>query len=182
MTVQKTSPFEIPDPRGKFILHQENIASASEISITKYVNMLKKYPLDFITMYAIRLFNGLDIKFPQVYVNESLTSRALFSLINYILLFFGLSNIINYYRNSGNKLNYILILCSMTFPGLVMVTSFVETRYFLQIQMILVYCGSLSLFRKTNLQVYNILKLIIFLICCFTLSASVYNQSLSLII
>lgn len=176
MQVQKTSPFEIKDARGYEILKQEHIASAKELTVPKYLKILLKHPMDFLTMYSIRLFNGLDIKYPQVYTSDS-GSRVLFSLINYIALFFGMISIMNCLKINRAAFIKTTYIFAIAVPSLVMVASFVETRYFLSVSFILVSFSAL-LFQADFLKnKWLLLKLFIFIICCFTVSSAVYNQS-----
>ncbi|MCC2644813.1 MAG: hypothetical protein K0R94_591, partial [Burkholderiales bacterium] len=174
ITVQKTSPFEIKDNTGVEILKKEGLNSSGQLTISKYLELIKTYPLDFLKMYSVRVFNGLDIKYPQVYVSES-GNREFFSLINYILIFLGIYYLYNYirYQATGQKVFYILTLA---LPSLVMAQSFVETRYFLLLSLILISIGTLSANLKLLKNKGFISGLIIFLLCSLTMSYSVYNQ------
>lgn len=178
MQVQKTSPFEIKDARGIKILNLENITEAGQLSLMNYLSIIAKYPFDFLTMYSIRLFNGLDIKYPQVYASES-GGRLLFSLINYICMFLGVFNLFKFV-NLTNK--YVLrnsYLIAISIPGLIMMVSFVEPRYFLQLSFLLVASGVLLMNGELFKNKKFIIKMFLFIIICFMISGAVYNQSVN---
>ena len=182
MQVQKTSPFEINDARGIKILQREKILTYSEMTVPRYLELIKRYPIDFVAMYSIRLFNGLDIKYSQVYAYEAYDSDKsgiLFSIINYVFLFLGLYYMYNYITIAGVINKRVCYLLAIILPSISMVISFVETRYFLSLSIILIAIGCCSFNIRFLYRKSYIVKLVIFLICCFTVSGSVYNQSLS---
>ena len=181
INVQKTSPFEIADVRGSAILKQEKINNASEMNPQKYINLIFKYPVDFLTMYSTRLFNGLDIKYSQVYAYEAFSDakgRVIFSLINYIFLFYGFAYLFSLFDKVyvREKIKNFSVLLSLLSPSLVMVVSFVETRYFLPMSIFILSYGCMSL-NFDALKKEMLIKLVLFVIVCFTITAAVYNQS-----
>lgn len=181
MNVQKTSPFEIADVRGSTILKQSQIGNASEMNPQKYFNLILKYPVDFLTMYSIRLFNGLDIKYSQVYAYEAFSDakgRVMFSLINYIFLFYGFAYLFYWFNKDSvrEEIKFFALLSSLFLPSLSMVVSFVETRYFLPMSVFILSYGCMSL-NFDALKKGMLIKLVLFVIVCFTISAAVYNQS-----
>lgn len=176
MKVQKSFYFEIQDMTGANILKQEQIDSSAQLTLKKYARLIKKYPFDFLAMYGIRLFNGLDIKSSQVYEISKPGQQIVFSIINYILIFFGLYYIYNYFYHASYRSRKLIYLLALTIPGLIMVQSYTEPRYFLPLLLVITSLGALSMNLATLKKKPFILGLIIFIVCCITISKSVYNQ------
>lgn len=186
----------IPDNRGLSILKKEN-ADLNRINdgtfsyeYNQYLNLIFKYPLDFIIRWLNRLFLGISV--------DNNNRNSLFLLISYTLTFFFLNEIKQKYNNfkkifsKKSLLLFSIISCSLV-PSL----WWTEMRYFLSIQILvagsIIYSNSLwnfiiniKIFFINLFNIYNkkhylplkfyLLEYFIFITLCFMHFASIYEQ------
>lgn len=172
-----------------------NININSINSYFDYFFVVVKNPLTFLLIYLKHFFNGLDIWYHQIYINNIFQNRNLFSFINYTLWFIFIFNIKNIYK----KLNplYSKIFLFFTIPIIFLIPMKTEVRYYLPLfllcyGMVVVLITSkinniTNEIRKNNIKKFfkelilhikkeklNIIKIIslyfIFIVFCFILS------------
>lgn len=152
----------------------------------KYIlmHMIRYYPLDVITIYFRHFFNGLDVRYPTVYLFNVFQISLPIMLLNYtlIFLFLFMKKPVNFLKVNLNK---IVIITLFVFPVLLALPGAVEPRFFLPVHL-LIYSGVVALLpwrRLTKKEIIYYIKSVqtykwlvaygIFLISCLTLSALV---------
>lgn len=114
-----TNGVQFEDKTGVQILANEQPLVIDNYA--KYFSLVLKYPLDIIAVYTRHFFNGLDIKYPEIYITSVYKDSTIISFINYSLIFLFLLYLIhcawfNFPRLSkSEKKSYISQCCSTLF-------------------------------------------------------------------
>jgi hypothetical protein len=74
------------DEAGEKIIATEDL-NESNFSMGKYIGIIFKYPIDYLTILATHFFNALDQKYPEIYIKRFYRDTTLISLINYTFIF-----------------------------------------------------------------------------------------------
>lgn len=77
------------DPLGQYLMRRHGITSAGMEPAT-YRRLVRQYPLEFSTLLAQRLFNGLDLQQPTPYLRQVYPATWLLTWANYTVLGLGL--------------------------------------------------------------------------------------------
>lgn len=148
------------------------------------MHMIRNYPLDMVTIYTRHFFNGLDIRYPTVYLFNVFQISLSIMLLNYtlIFLFIFLKKPLNCFKVNLSKLATIVLF---TFPVLLALPGAVEPRFFLPFHL-LIYTIVVTVFPcrrigkediiKYTKSIYTykwIIAYMTFVIFCLTLSALV---------
>lgn len=166
----------------------ENILLKSEsqpVTLRDYIILVVNYPLDFLTMYARHLFNGLDVVYNSTYVENVYENGLVIRLLNYSLWFL-IINSIGYIHKvkARNILDHkFLFLGISCLPSIMSIPTAIEVRFMLPIQImayalvsfwILPKYFSKSKERKAQILRELVLPYITFIVFCFILSANTY--------
>lgn len=155
------------------------------ISLSEYLRLVIKYPLDFVTIYARHLFNGLDIVYNSTYIKNVYENAIIIRLLNYSLWFLVVMFVC--YRPKLRVQNYMtsqLILPAIfALPAIASIPTAMEVRFMIPIQImayalvsfwILPKFFSKDFLQKKILIRKFLLRYIVFITLCFILSANTY--------
>lgn len=181
------------DPVGKMIFEKEKFNYINEnLTLSQYINLLLKYPLDIVGIYIRHLINMLNPVFGDVYMSQ-LPPKPILTVLNYLLLF--VSTIGIYVRNGvekekrtikaawmaldHNKVASIFFAFIAVLSCLFILPGAVEVRFFFPAYMILYgYAAFVLDYKKVALAVRNrpiwtvIAFIFIFLVLCSFWSAT----------
>ncbi len=171
------------EPTGRALLEEQGITGW--LSLPQYLRLVAAHPLDFAGIYARHMFNGLDISYPSVYVNDVRRSRLLFSFFNYSLLFLGGLVLVARFAGGGRSLPAIVGLACLVVHVFFCIPFPVEPRFFLALLVALhgfaVFGGELAwrgvgaVGARRGLILKSLLY-VGFVAACFALSARAFEQ------
>jgi hypothetical protein len=122
------------DPSTRTILQHEHIAAIS--SYSQYGGLVLKYPTEMLGAWGRRFFNGLDVRYSTVYINDLGATWEWFSLVDYSLLFMAAARLlVPAFRRQLGTLRWpeALALCAAGLPAIPFA---MEPRYFIPIQLV----------------------------------------------
>jgi len=166
----------IGSPQGSVLMNK--MGTEDITSLDFYIQSVLKYPVDFIGLWATRLFAGLDLNFPRVYITELKTAGWLYSLLNYTVMFLAAKMLIAAKWFKKEWLSKTLMIAIILIPVAAACTTVIEERFMLPIHLVFYMMVAfnpdikeyLSKNRKFNFG-YLIIY-ILFIILCFGLSAN----------
>ncbi|MFF2912154.1 hypothetical protein [Paenibacillus sp. NPDC057934] len=182
------------DQQGINLLDKEKIidyqnkgfALQKEFTMSSYVGLIMKYPLDMITIYTRHIFNGLDLMHHSVYLTDVYKNRILFSFLNYTSWFVSLVAMIRIFCNRAllKRKHFELVLIVMTIlPSVLSIPGAIESRFFLPIFLLnYVILSYYLLSHQFTLQSVKIVSLkyaipyVLFLLICFTWSSMTFGE------
>jgi len=174
----KTAPYS----ESKFIYADVPIPD-----LNAYFGIVFKYPLDFLSIFLRHAFNGLDVVYNSVYVNDVYETGLALRLVNYTIWFlvvFYISAAVS--KSSARSLvnSRVFIPIIFALPGLASIPTSVEVRFLLPISLMayaLAAFWALPDFiettsdEKKNLVIKHVFKYILFMTFCFFVSANTYS-------
>ena len=171
------------EPTGRAVLKEEGIHGW--LTAPRYLELVAARPVDFAGIYARHLFNGLDISYPSIYVDDVRRSRLLFSLFNYTLIFLGLLVAAKVLFGPRRSAQGTVGLACVVVPSLFCIPFPVEPRFFLAVVVALHGCAvfgsglSLSELRSAAGKrdvFFKVMLYAAFLAACFAVSARTFAQ------
>jgi hypothetical protein len=167
------------DPSTQAVLTRDNITIVR--SYSQYARIVERHPTVMLAGWVRRLFNGLDVRYSTPYIHDLDGTHAWFPLLNYTLLFAAASRLlIPAFRRRLGGVSWpdalaICCACIRSIPFAM------ESRYMLPLQLA-VYAlvafgaGTALAFRELGRrnQIALGVVYVVFLIVCFTLSASTF--------
>lgn len=163
-----------------FIQKLQKTNLLKEKTFARYLNIMRKFPLDWALSFFRHTFNGLDIFYSTPIVRNVFADHTFFSIINYTIWFL---LAIYFFRMDLTKLDQIKLLGvgSLLAPIVLAIPTAVEVRFFLPAYLMAYGVIAFdyefiqilkSLFRPP----WNLLRLLIFyalwLLVCFTISSA----------
>jgi hypothetical protein len=170
------------DKQGEGIL----LKSVSQpTTLLEYLKLVLNYPLDFLTIYARHLFNGLDIVYNSTYITNVYDSAALRRIINYslwflVVMFLGCRPKI---RVQNLLTSQLILPAIFALPAIASIPTAMEVRFMMPLQLmayglvafwILPKFFSKDLIEKKILIRKFLLLYMVFITLCFILSANTY--------
>lgn len=150
-------------------------------SYFSYIVFCVRHFADMACIYLKHIFNGLDITYPNVYIQNVYCNRFLIQLLNYTLIFVGIEGLAFFiYKKCWNTLT-IEIVSAYGLPILLVIPTAVETRFFVGVHVVLYLFAAMAL---TNREWWcKILHCkwkkagvwLLFLGVCFTLNSQTFN-------
>jgi hypothetical protein len=147
-----------PDPAGKRLVkklkqheqlatHEEYWAgTAPKTSVSDYVRMVARYPLDFLGIYARHVVNGLDVRDGRAYLSKPSVESNGRSVFNFLVLALAtwtllVRRVTNPDTASEPRVPRLwwVGLLAILLPMAAIIPGVVETRYFLPLHL-LAYC------------------------------------------
>ncbi|MNW40841.1 hypothetical protein D3C74_179650 [compost metagenome] len=192
VTYPKESVF-FYDQQGINLLDKENIINFKEsglqlpenFTLNQYLSLILKNPLDMVTIYFKHFFNGADLIYHSVYLNDVYKNRSIFSFFNYSIWFISFLTICSLFKIKSiikEKYFEISLILIIILPALLSIPSAIESRFFLPLFLLnYILIAYYLLSRKKN---YNDLKkyvmklaipYVIYMIICFTLSITTFS-------
>lgn len=165
------------DPRGRQILEMEGKQDIW-IELKDYVSILSRHPFGFAEIYARHLFNGLDISYPAVYVPDVAQRSAVFSLLNYLLIFASILLIARDLRDSKTRMLRLSVLSALFLPALACMPFQVEPRFFISMGLPLLAYPTIAStrFRWGTAHLKYLVAAVLFVVACFALSAHIFQS------
>ena len=105
-------------------------------TITSYVKLVLRNPVEFIGIYGRHLVNGLDVRDGMVYVRNESRKRDVFSIFNFLILFLGLF-IWSIHRPEKFQFRPLLMSAVLLTPVVTILPGAVETRFFLPFHLLI---------------------------------------------
>jgi len=101
-----------------------------EKSLSSYLKIARRFPIDMVVSYFRHLFNGLDIYFPTPYIKNIFANHMILSITNYLIWLYV---IIHLAKTNLTRIMFIQIIgiLSILAPVLLAIPTAVEVRYFL---------------------------------------------------
>ena len=184
------------DPRGESVLIRAGYKSVPyatsgqigpdfPLKLNEYLELISKYPLDFIVIYARHFFNGLDIVYDTVYVTDIYRRVFLFRLLNYTIWFLVLIYLTHIAL--GRKLSWLnsqfILPIIFILPAMISIPTAVEVRFMLPLYImayalvafwVLPEFFALDIIRKKKVFLKYLLWYSCFIVVCFMLSTKTY--------
>lgn len=167
------------DLTGEKLLTESNINGFD--SYLDYFKFVLSHPIDISMIYLKHIFNGLDITYNEVYIQDIYSNRFFIQIFNYSMIFWGLFTGIKICKRRGIKDKSILIIYALILSTVVLaIPTAVEPRFFIPIHMLLLACFSLFVsnfkdYVRESLNSKVLLIYIIFIIICFLLNKSTFD-------
>lgn len=129
---------EVPDASGQRVLDELSSRAppppgkAFWLGPASYMAAAAEFPLTFLGVWFRHLFNGLDIWYDAVYVQDLYRGRVARSLLNYALFF--VAGIVAWKRRRawrGSDRRAPVVLACILLPGLSAIPFVVEVRFFI---------------------------------------------------
>jgi len=171
------------EPTGLALMEEQGITGW--LALPQYLGLVAAHPLDFAGIYARHLFNGVDISYPSVYVEDVRRSRLLFSFANYSLLFLGGLVVVARFAGGGRSLPGIVGLAGLVVHVFFCIPFPVEPRFFLALVVAMhgfaVFGGEFAWRGMGSVgaghrPVLKSLGYVVFVAACFALSARAFEQ------
>lgn len=153
--------------------------STEQTNLGAYIKFAISNPLQITQIYLTHLFNGLDIKVNKPYITKikSLQFIHLISILNYIVLIFGVMALVLNWRNKaeyqGQQADKVFFYANCLLPVLLVIPTTVELRFFIPL-FILLYLSFLQCFytfktlSKKNLCGLLLIAGLLFAAACYT--------------
>ncbi len=122
------------DPAMIAILTEHQVTQIT--SVSQYLDIARQNPTAMVGAYVRHIFNGLDVRYPSVYVHDLRDSPEWFALINYSLLFIAAARLLvqSFRRRLGDvSWPEAAVFAAACIPAIPFA---VESRYFLPLQLI----------------------------------------------
>lgn len=151
----------------------------------KYLELVSKYPLDFIVIYERHLFNGLDIIYDTPYVTNIYANALLRRFINYSIWFLAVIYVASKISTKRIRLisSELFLPAILALPSLLSIPTAIEVRFMLPLHFmvytlvafwILPGFFSLDVAKKKDIILRHLFFYACFLVLCFMLSANTY--------
>jgi hypothetical protein len=119
------------ETRGRALLEEAG-RTTGWLHLHEYVDIVLAHPLDFALIYARHLFNGIDLAYPTVYVQNMRQRSLMFSILNFVLLF---SSLVVLAGNRRILRQQAPVLLAVALPALSCMPFPVEPRFFMSLTM-----------------------------------------------
>jgi len=182
-----SAPVIFNDGHGKYVLaswkQRNQVSDDFSLSFRNYVNLIFTYPLDMLIIYARHLFNGLDVVYRSVYVENVYKRAYLFRFSNYSLWFLVSLYLTKKVKFHYSQINDLLIILISILPSLVSIPTAIEIRFMFPIFLLAYALVSFwiipDLLSLSSLQIRTYGKVylpyfVIFVVLCFMLSTNTY--------
>ncbi len=135
------------DPAGARLL--ERVAGGGDLfTLSYYLKVASRNPLDFLALYSRHVINGLDVRDGLVYTHKPSPKRNMTAFVNFLVLALAVLVAASVRRHPGQPVSsgfgqgsgrQALSLAVLIFPVAAIVPGAIETRYFLPVHL-LAYC------------------------------------------
>lgn len=140
----------IPDNQGSIIKQRFYPEMTDNFTLRSYLGLIRRFPLDFATMYARHLFNGLDVVYPTVYNHNVLDQKLIYRLLNYTLWFVAGWTIFHCDIVIKRDIRKLAVLGVIAMPALSTIPGAIENRFFLPIFVMMYACVCYMFFFPTR--------------------------------
>lgn len=138
--------------QGKELAEEYNNIS----SMKDYVSAAIKEPFTIISVYFAHFISGLDIKYPNIYVERvSGIGVTAISLLNYTMLYYFIVGLKNQFEFKNiNKKNYdiILVLITTILPVIAILPGAIEARFFIPLYLLIYSYAIFAIDHKKMLE------------------------------
>lgn len=128
---------EISDPRGVRLLEAITPAGWPAerpywLKPTTYVAAVIDHPGRFMAIWAEHLFNGMNLWYSSVYVQELVAGRRLRASLNFVLLIMGALAVSASFKRDRSLIGHrILLIAIVVLPALSAIPFVIEVRFFI---------------------------------------------------
>ena len=142
----------------------------------EYIRFCIRHLADVCTIYLKHLFNGIDIVYNEIYIYKVYRNRFFIQLLNYSLIFVGITGFLHNYRQWWNRKQVGWILCWFA-PVVLAVPTAIETRFFVGLLMVIYYMTICSFLKeKRKLFTFRLaIKYAMFILACFVLNNAAFS-------
>ena len=162
----------LEEGRGKAILAADK-RETGWLHWYEYLGMVPEHAADFAVLYARHLFNGLDLAYPTVYVQDLRQRSLLFSVLNFALIFLSLAALS---RSRPYWPRQAPALLAIALPALSCVPFPVEPRFFMSLAMFLHALPAFTGPWHRNATVKYWLMLVAAVATCIAISAQIFQS------
>lgn len=169
----KSSPYSI----------SKQILPDRTLTLAEYFRLVLNYPLDFVSIYARHLFNGLDIVYNTPYI-ENIFERSIFlRFINYSLWFLVFSYIPSKLKEQRYQISQLFLPFIFALPCLLSIPTAVEVRFMLPIHLMAYALAAFRILPDFVIRDFSQKRRLVFqylpwyaafLVVCFTLSENTF--------
>ena len=119
---------------------------------------------------------GDDIDYNEIYIYKVYRNRFFIQLLNYSLIFVGITGFLHNYRQWWNRKQAGWILCWFA-PVVLAVPTAIETRFFVGLLMVIYYMAICSFLKeKRKLFTFRLaIKYAVFILACFVLNNAAFS-------
>ncbi len=160
------------DLTGRSIAASQNAATYRDL-----VRLYAKYPAEFTAIYTRHLFNGLDVRFPTVYIKHPYAKRWWYSILNYTIIFLFISACRNVSKLRVNRVAFGAAIAATMLPVIASIPTRVEVRYFLPLHILMYVVVTATGASELRPRAWSWAKALLycaFLVVCCTLSDNAY--------
>lgn len=163
-------------PQGSVLMNKMGVEDITSMDL--YIRSIIKYPLDFIALWASRLFSGLDLNFPKIYVEELKTAGWIYSMLNYTVIFLAAKMLIAAKWFKKEVLAKTLMIAIILIPVAAACLTVIEERFMLPIHMVFYMMIAFNpqtkefLSKNPKFNFGLLIVYIVFIILSFALSAN----------
>lgn len=166
--------------RALSIIEKENLLKEKPFeNYGSVFTLFAKYPIDFISIYSSHIFNGLDNRYPEIYIFDFYTNRWILYFLNFTVIFTALFLLSINYKNVFTSWENILLLSIFALPAAMVIPTQLETRFFLPLHLLFYttccFCSyPTHLFSKKQnyyLPAFLLLFYVSFISLCFYISS-----------
>lgn len=160
----------------KFNLQKTNLLR--EKTFNRYIEIMRRFPVEMAVSYFRHLFNGLDIFFPTPYVKNVFASHTLLSFFNYLVWFLVILHLLKTDLSQLDSISALGVV-GLLAPVVLAIPTAVEVRFFLPASILaygvvafgIEYPALVKTSLKNKWEVFRFVVICMFwIILCFTLS------------
>lgn len=136
------------DDAGMLVLYEEDMPTtfafedgAEHLSgIGDYVALALRHPLDFIGIYARHFVNMMDMRYPELFVDE-VTPNPLYPTVNYLTMYLALAAFVLHLRGmKRSEMGGLWLLGAFLLPTFAIAAGAVESRFGIGLHLLLWGC------------------------------------------
>lgn len=150
-------------------------------SYPRYVIFCLRHFADMACIYLKHIFNGMDIVYPNAYIQKVYSNRFIVQFFNYSLIFAGLEGLLFFIKKKCWDRLTVGMSITYCFPILLVIPTAVETRFFVGAHLVLYLFAPMALADKEWWRKIWQCKwkkagaYLLFLGVCFILNSQTFN-------
>ena len=150
-------------------------------SYPRYVIFCISHFADMACIYLKHIFNGMDIVYPNAYIQKVYCNRFIVQFFNYTMIFVGVNGLLFFIKKKcwdGLTIGMTVTYC---FPTLLVIPTAVEPRFFVGVHLVLYLFAALALAEKEwwhriwQCKWKQAGAYLLFLGICFVLNSQTFN-------
>lgn len=150
-------------------------------SYPRYIIFCLRHLGDMACIYLKHTFNGMDIVYPNVYIQKVYSNRFIVQFFNYTLIFTGMEGLLFFIKKKCWDKLTVGMSISYWLPILLVIPTAVETRFFVGAHLVLYLFAAMALadkewwYRIWQCKWKKAGAYLLFLGVCFVLNSQTFN-------